>query len=306
MNQTDIYASRGGQPAAIRPRQDPVVHASQRDGGPLSRELVERYERDGYLVLPELFSAAEIESIRREVFRLRNTEALTGGEAVIAEPGSREVRSVFRVHASNPVFARLAADERLAGLARFLLADEVYIHQSRVNYKPGFRGKEFYWHSDFETWHTEDGMPRMRALSMSIALTENTPHNGPLLVVPGSHRRYVVCAGETPAEHYRASLRRQEYGVPSDSCLQELVDAGGIVACTGGPGSVTLFDCNLMHGSNGNITPAPRANVFLVYNAISNRLRAPFCNQPPRPEYIASRAQVQVLTPVTAQPQEVG
>src|SRR3546814_3200003 len=57
---------------------------------------------------------------------------------------------------------RLAADERLAGVARFLLDDTVYIHQSRLNYKPGFQGKEFYWHSDFETWHVEDGMPRMR------------------------------------------------------------------------------------------------------------------------------------------------
>src|SRR3546814_10756649 len=44
---------------------------------------------------------------------------------------------------------------------------------SRLNYKPGFKGKEFYWHSDFETWHVEDGMPQMRALSMSILLAEN-------------------------------------------------------------------------------------------------------------------------------------
>lgn len=62
---------------------------------------------------------------------------------------------------------------RLLDIAQFLLDDEVYIHQSRLNYKPGFRGKEFYWHSDFETWHVEDGMPRLRALSISITLTEN-------------------------------------------------------------------------------------------------------------------------------------
>src|SRR3546814_1501545 len=73
---------------------------------------------------------------------------------------------MFQIHAQSNLLRRLAADERLAGVARFLLDDTVYIHQSRLNYKPGFQGKEFYWHSDFETWHVEDGMPRMRALSM--------------------------------------------------------------------------------------------------------------------------------------------
>src|SRR3546814_10424765 len=80
----------------------------------------------------------------------------------------------------------------------------------------GFKGREFYWHSDFETWHVEDGMPRMRALSMSVLLAENTPHNGPLMVIPGSHRTYLTCLGETPDDHYLSSLKKQEYGVPDE------------------------------------------------------------------------------------------
>ena len=50
-----------------------------------------------------------------------------------------------------------------------------------------------------------------------------------------------------------------------------------------------LFDCNTMHGSNGNITPFPRTNAFLVYNAVSNRLQAPFGADAPRPGFIAAR-----------------
>src|SRR3546814_18361378 len=88
-------------------------------------------------------------------------------------------------------------------------SDLVYIHQSRLNYKPGFKGKEFYWHSDFETWHVEDGMPRMRALSMSVLLAENTTHNGPLMLIPGSHQTYLTCVGETPDAHYLSSLKRR-------------------------------------------------------------------------------------------------
>jgi ectoine hydroxylase len=168
----------------------------------------------------------------------------------------------------------------------------VYIHQSRLNYKPGFRGKEFYWHSDFETWHVEDGMPRMRALSMSIALTENSNLNGPLMLIPGSHRQYVTCGGETPENHFQKSLRKQEYGVPADHLLKQLVDQSHIVAVDAKPGSVIIFDCNTMHGSNGNITPYPRSNAFIVYNAIKNRVVEPFCGRSPRPEFICSRSSI--------------
>jgi ectoine hydroxylase len=52
---------------------------------------------------------------------------------------------------------------------------------------------------------------------------------------------------------------------------------------------VIVFDCNTMHGSNGNITPLPRANAVIVYNAVSNRLVAPFGAPAPRPEFIATR-----------------
>jgi ectoine hydroxylase len=201
------------------------------------------------------------------------------------------------VHSISPVFKRLASDVRLAGIAQGLLDDDVYIHQSRLNYKPGFRGKEFYWHSDFETWHVEDGMPAMRALSMSITLTENTQHNGPLMLMPGSHKSYAVCTGETPANHFKASLKKQEYGVPEDDLLEQLASHNGVVSAVAKPGSVIIFDCNTMHGSNSNITPDPRSNVFFVYNAISNRVVQPFCDQSPRPEYIATREHVETIKP---------
>ncbi len=199
----------------------------------------------------------------------------------------------------NSLFSRLACDRHLAGLAQYLLDDRVYIHQSRAHYKPGFWGKEFYWHSDFETWHVEHGMPRMRALSVSVALTDNYPDNGPLLLVPGSHESYVVCEGDAPQQHYRTSLKMQQYGVPGDRSLQGVVQHGGIVAATGKAGSVILFNCNVMHGSGSNITPYPRSNLFFVYNAISNKVGRPFGTQPPRPEYLCSRKLVDPIVPLS-------
>lgn len=294
-SRADLYPSRGGLKGNIVPRKHPTVWSPAGVEPPVDRSLVEQYERDGFLVLRDVFSPEEVANLQAELDRLRvDAESLDRPE-VITEKGSRQVRSIFKVHALSKVFARLAADQRLAGLASYLLDDQVYLHQTRMNYKPGFHGKEFYWHSDFETWHIEDGMPLPRALSISVSLTDNTPHNGPLLVMPGSHKHYVVCEGETPPDNYQMSLQAQEIGVPSDANLSRLAEMGGLVDTAGPAGSVLIFDCNLMHGSNSNITHLPRSNAFFVYNALSNAVEAPFCNQTPRPEFIATRDEVSPL-----------
>jgi ectoine hydroxylase len=101
--------------------------------------------------------------------------------------------------------------------------------------------------------------------------------------------------GQTPADHYKQSLRKQEYGVPDPESLRALTDRGGIAAPVGPAGTAVFFDCNTMHGSNSNITPYPRRNVFFVYNSVENRLQEPFCGLAPRPEHIASRVRAEAL-----------
>jgi ectoine hydroxylase len=292
----DLYPSRQQALPQWLERQDPVVYRPDPEAGPIAAELIAQYERDGYMVIPELFSPAEVAVMSAELERLRLDPQVLASDKAIREPHSGALRSLFEIHRHNALFARLASDARIAEVARFILGGDVYIHQSRMNLKPGFTGKEFYWHSDFETWHVEDGMPRMRALSCSVLLTDNDINNGPLMLVPGSHRHFIGCVGETPENHYQSSLRRQEYGVPDDASLSRIVERHGIDTAVGPAGSVVFFDCNTLHGSNSNITPAPRSNLFFVFNHIENQLQAPFCNRPPRPGFIACRAPVQPLS----------
>lgn len=303
----DIYASRSDRGGAIIARKDPVVYGNGGYAEGASSQQIADYERDGFLFLENYLSGPETAALLREVERLAQDPAMRQREEAIREPGGQAVRSIFRVHEISPMLSRLAADARLANIARQILGSEVYIHQSRANLKPGFQGKEFYWHSDFETWHVEDGMPAMRAISCSVLLTDNQAENGPLMVVPGSHRQFISCIGETPDDHYQASLRKQEYGVPDPVSLQLLVEQGGIRSITGKAGSVVFFDCNTMHGSNGNITPWPRANVFMVYNSMENALGNPKFGLKPRPGFVATRepyAPIKPLAPARLRSQE--
>ncbi|MBI1181857.1 MAG: ectoine hydroxylase [Alphaproteobacteria bacterium] len=297
MTQHDPYPSRRDNRPAVLERREPVLHAGADAAGPLSRDQLERFERDGFLVVENVLTEGEVAALIDELELLRASFEGREDPVAIAEPESGELRSVFMVHQINQAYRRLAHHPNIMDVARQILADEVYIHQSRINLKPGFKGKEFYWHSDFETWHVEDGMPAMRAVSATLPLTENTHYNGPLMLVPGSHRRFVSCIGETPEDNYKRSLRKQETGTPDNETLKALVDAGGIEAPLVQPGSMLLFDCNTMHGSASNITPFPRSNVFFVYNAVSNQVTSPFGGRRPRPEFVATRETMSPLDP---------
>jgi ectoine hydroxylase len=283
----DIYPTRKTSEPTFIFRRDPVVYGSPANG-PLDAETLGGFDKNGFLSIDRLIEPDEVERYRAEMRRLSSDPALQGDRRLIVEKESQQVR-IFEIHRMSGVFAELTSDPRLVDRARQILGSDVYVHQSRVNYKPGFKGKDSYWHSDFETWHAEDGMPRMRAVSISIALTDNFVHNGGLMIMPGSHKTFVCCLGKTPPDHYKESLKDQEVGTPDPDSLTMLADKHGIELYTGSAGSATMFDCNCMHGSNGNITPFPRSNVFIVFNSVENTCEEPFAAPDRRPTFIAAR-----------------
>ncbi|OYD08834.1 ectoine hydroxylase [Paludifilum halophilum] len=288
---TDLYPSRVSDKPMILDRKDPVIHSGPQGlhDGPLHMDQLDFYEKNGFLLLKNFFNEEEVKKMRGELDRLWDENRYNHSPEVIRELESNEIRSIFDAHRKNEMFGRLAEDPRITDMIQQLLGSDVYVHQFRINFKPGFKGKEFYWHSDFETWHVEDGMPRMRAVSCSILLTDNYSYNGPLLLIPGSHKHYISCVGETPEDNYKSSLKKQELGVPDHDSLSRLFEQGGITSATGPAGSLLLFECNVMHGSSGNISPLPRSNVFFVFNSVENTLVEPFSGLKPRPDFIANR-----------------
>lgn len=284
----DGYPTRiTGTPEHL-PRVHPTVWGTEADG-PIDAATLANHETKGYTVVEDMLSVGEVQTYWQELVRLAGDRELTRDERVITEAKTGEVRSIFDVHEISDLIAELVRDPRVLDRARQLLGSEVYIHQSRVNYMPGFKGTGFYWHSDFETWHAEDGMPSPRAVSCSIALTDNYPFNGGLMIMPGSHRTFVQCAGETPDDNYKSSLKDQRVGVPTEDDITKMAAEYGIDQFTGQAGSALWFDSNIMHGSGNNITPYPRSNIFLVFNSVENALQEPFAASTPRPAFIAGR-----------------
>jgi ectoine hydroxylase len=282
----DPYPTRLDHAIAPIDRREPAVWGAA-GTGPLAVGDLDAFAAQGYLIRPDTVTEDALPPLGHELERLA-ADLDDDDPRVIREPGG-SIRSIFAPHLLSELVADVVRLDTVLPVARQLLGSDVYIHQARINLMPAFTGTGFYWHSDFETWHAEDGMPQMRAVSCSIALTRNFAYNGSLMVIPGSHRTFYPCVGATPDNHHSSSLVAQQFGVPDENTLTKAVDRHGIEQFTGAAGSALWFDCNLLHGSGSNITPLPRSNVFLVFNSVDNQLTAPYAADGIRPEYLAAR-----------------
>lgn len=282
----DLYPSRGSSEYIIE-REDPTVYTN-RSIGKYSLDNISRnqYDENGFIMFPNLFSAEEVLEMLQEIEIMANNDELVQNEEFISEPDNNKLRTIFSQHLFSSLFDRISKDPRILDKVQQILGGDVYIHHSRINIKPAYKGKSFPWHSDFETWHCEDGIPRCRCLTAWIMLTDNTEFNGPLYLIPGSHKKFVSCKGETPHENYKKSLKKQEYGVPSHSVIEKLVNESSLVGAYGKAGTLVLHDGNIMHGSPDNISPYARTNTFFVYNSVDNTPVTPFEAPKPRAEFL--------------------
>jgi len=283
-NEKDIYPTRYTDKECLIQRHDPVVWGQADRHNILKEEDLAFYRQNGYLIKPGLL-ADKVDEMIQDIPNMQ--KKLQNRPELILEPNSDIVRTIFSPELHSPVCHQIAKNAMLAKAAEQLLDSPVYIHHSRINVKSGLNGKSFPWHSDFETWHSEDGIPRMRILTGWVFLTENNEFNGSLFVIPQSHNYFVSCVGKTPLDNYKTSLRTQTIGVPSKDMLAKLVKKYGIKSVYGPPGTVVFHEGNLLHGSPDNLSPIPRTNLFFVYNSVENIPLKPFGGTPPRPECLA-------------------
>src|SRR5690606_5336476 len=115
----DPYRSRDGGTVEIRERVDPVVWGSE--PGPLDSVDLDAFDRDGFLIIPELLGSDVVESCLAELDRLGADEKVREAPESILEPDGTALRSLFAVHRLSPVFGELAKRGPLVDIARQLL-----------------------------------------------------------------------------------------------------------------------------------------------------------------------------------------
>jgi ectoine hydroxylase len=226
------------------------------------------------LFLPALFRPEEVKVLSDEAPRLYAQHRPEN----VREKGSDAVRTNFAAHMYSLPFAKLARHPRMVEPIVQLFAEDVYMHQFKINGKMAFDGDVWQWHQDYGTWMHDDLMPEARAMNVAIFLDEVNEFNGPLMFIPGSHKRGVL-----EARHDTSTTSYPLWTIDHET-IAKLVERGGLVAPKGPAGSMILFHSCLVHASTSNLSPWNRVSVYLSLCAVSNHIR-----RFKRPEYIAHR-----------------
>ena len=256
----------------------------------LTKEQKEVFDKEGYLFFPSHFSQKEIQYLSSAVPELYEIRE----EYNFREKGSDAVRTNFAAHLYSTPFAKLARHPRMIKPVEDLLQEKLYMHQFKINGKMAFEGDIWQWHQDYGTWFNDDLMPSARAMNVAIFLDEVTEFNGPLLFIPGSHKKGVI-----KANHDLTTTSYPLWTI-DNNLIKQLVDRagghdGGIVSPKGPAGSMIVFHSCLVHASSNNLSPFNRISVYLSLCAVSNHIR-----RFKRKEYIAHRD----FTPIECLPDD--
>jgi len=252
----------------------------------LNETQINSYKENGFLILKNLIQKDEIQNLKD---KLKQFENYVLEPNIICEENG-DIRSIFAPETQDQSFEKLYKDQRILIPGKQLLDSEVYLYQYKLNLKKPFGGKFWEWHQDFPYWYHEDGVKTPHMVSVMILLDNVKSFQGPLLLIPKSHKEGIVQINKKEHLSNKNSLINSlntdlKYTISND-LVKESERKNGIVSIEGMEGLVVFFHPNIFHASNSNISPYNRSTAIITYNSVNN---IPQNIDSPRPEYISYR-----------------
>ncbi len=227
-------------------------------GRTLTQDEIDFYDEQGYLVLRdvvpnEVLQASVAETERLVAVASTLTEAIPMLDLDPSHtPEKPRVRRIKSPHEHSEYFQRLAADPVILDLLDPLMPSGVRIHNTKINMKSAGTGEPIEWHQDWAFYpHTNDDV-----LAVGIYLDDCTEENGPMMVIPGSHKGPTYNHHEGP--YFCGAM-------DVENCDADLSKA---VPLMGPAGSLTIHHARLVHGSAPN--RSARSRRFLLYAYAAN------------------------------------
>ena len=221
----------------------------------LSPIEVADYDRDGYVLVPDLFNEREVAAMLRDVESGGRVASAAQG---MADSSGKKAGIALWSELGNDIWAAASTNPRIVNNLRILLREEIGFFHGKVMLKEANSGGAWEWHQDYGYWY-QQGFIFPRLISAFVALDPATRENGCLQVLRGSH-----LLGRL--DH--ASVG-QQIGAVTER-LRKIETLFERVYCEMSPGSVLFFHCNLLHASAPNESDSPRRSFIMCYNALNN------------------------------------
>jgi phytanoyl-CoA hydroxylase len=217
-----------------------------------------RFDRDGYVHLPGVLTADEVDAIEvvYDTF-MRGEIAVPGkdlSDMVTGEYGSDPSNyAIFNVMLprhyyadwQDSIFERigLSIAEQLCGEGMVLDFDQLLAKH------PGRDDAVFAWHQDQAYWINTDDR---RTATCWLAVDDSTIDNGCMQFLPGSHR-------EPVRPHRPISGSRED----QHTLVTDLLPDDAPVAVEISRGDITVHNEGVLHGSGGNTSATSRRRAYI-------------------------------------------
>lgn len=221
----------------------------------LTNEQTNAFDRDGFVLVPEVFTPKEIEILLSNVTK---DGRATKHQFNMADSAGRSSKLALWSDVSDDVFGAVTTSPRIVNNVRMLLREDVYHWHSKVMLKEARVGGAWEWHQDYGYWYG-DGCLYPRLISCMIALDPATKENGCLKVIPGSH-----LLGRFDHGHVGNQAGADQARV------RAVIDRLGVKYCEAPAGSALFFHGNTFHASEANLSDKHRRAYICCYNALSN------------------------------------
>jgi phytanoyl-CoA hydroxylase len=225
----------------------------------LTQAQKDEYNSVGAVVVPDVLSPAEVAELRAVTDGfVERARAITTHDAIYDledshSPEQPRVRRIKAPHLHHPAYAALVRHPKIVAVLQDLWGPDIRFDTAKLNLKSAGFGAAVEWHQDWAFYpHTNDDLA-----AVGVMMDDMELENGPLLIIPGSHKDPVV------HDHHGEDGR---FCGAMDPGKQE-VDYRAAVPLTGRAGSITVHHVRAVHGSAPNTSNRDRRLLLFQFRA---------------------------------------
>lgn len=218
----------------------------------LSKEQKSFYEDNGYLLVEDVVSPAQLAKLQSITYDLiEKSRAITESDEIydLDEGHTSQTPRLTRIklpHKQDPYYWEILKNSGVTQVLNHLLGKDTTLITSKLNTKAPSGGSAVEWHQDWAFYpHTNDDL-----LAFGLMLEDVTLDNGPLMVIPGTHKGPLL------------SHKNNDMFCGAISADDPLFKAEQAVTLSGKAGSMTIHHARTLHGSAPNLSDRNRLILF--------------------------------------------
>ena len=223
----------------------------------LTKAQIAEYDDVGAIVVPDVLTPAEVQELRAvtDGFVERARGLTTHTDIYDLEdshsPETPRVRRIKAAHLHHPAYAALTRHPSILGVLQALWGPHIRFDTAKLNLKCAGFGAPVEWHQDWAFYpHSNDDLA-----AVGVMFDDMEMENGPLMIVPGSHRGPVY-------DHHADGV----FCGAMDPANRD-VDYASAIPLTGKAGSITVHHVRAVHGSAPNLSERDRRLLLFQFRA---------------------------------------